>query len=136
VSRKTVYARDIKGGIWTGLQYAAFYTLIALAIQALGGELAARRGWMVLGRYVLVYFFAGVVGGALYGYLKPMTDRRWGLMVVLSFVGIIFYTAGMYTFLDLNHKSSEPGLWVLTVIVGIAFGIAAGNKLWKKRARG
>jgi hypothetical protein len=136
LSRKSIYERDIKGGIWIGLQYAAFYTLIALAIQALSGELASSRGWIVLGRYVLVYCFAGVVGGAAYGYLKPITDRRWGLMLILSFVGIIFYTAGMYTFLDLNHKPSEPGLWVLTVIVGIAFGIAAGNKLWKKRAQG
>ena len=136
MNRKSFYERDIKGGIGIGLQYAAFYTLIALAIQALTGELAASRGWVVLGRYVLVYFFAGVVGGAVYGYLKPMTDRRWGLMLILSFVGVIFYTAGMYTFLDLNHRPSEPGLWVLTVIVGVAFGIAVGNKLWNKRARG
>ena len=89
----------------------------------------------MLGRYVLVYVFAGVVGGALYGLLKPITMRRWGLMLVLSFVGIIFYTFGMYTFLDLNHKPSEPGLWVFTVLVGVAFGIAAGNRLWKKRAQ-
>jgi hypothetical protein len=136
LTRKSIYERDVKGGIWIGLQYATFYTLIALAIQSLTGELATSRGWTVLGRYVLVYFFAGVVGGALYGFLKPITVRRWGLMLVLSSVGIIFYTAGMYTFLDLNHKPSEPGLWVFTILIGIAFGIGVGTKLWKKRARG
>jgi peptidoglycan/LPS O-acetylase OafA/YrhL len=135
LTRKNLYERDIKGGVWIGVQYAAFYTVIALAIQTLAGTLTTTRGWITLGRYALVYVLAGIAGGALYGLLKPITDRKWGLMLVLSFAGIIFYTFAMYTFLDLNDKPSEPGLWVLTVVIGIAFGIAVGDKLWKKRAR-
>lgn len=53
-------------------------------------------------------------------------------MLVLSMVGIIIYPATMYTFLTLNGRRSEPGLWILTIVVGIVFGIGAGHKLWKQ----
>ncbi len=125
MSHKSKYKRDIRGGLWVGLQYALGYSLIAFAILALGGELASRYGWTLLWRYSLVYFVTGILGGLTYGLLRPITDKRWGLMLVLAVVGVIVYTLGVYTYLDLKHKPLEPAYWLITVIVGIGFGIGA-----------
>jgi hypothetical protein len=126
--------RDVKGGIWIGLQFACAYSLIAFLILALGGTLGTVRGWNIFGRYLSVYVFSGVVGGAIYGVLRPLTNRQWGLMLVLSMVGLIIYPATMYTFLTLNGRKSEPGLWILTMVVAIVFGIGAGHKIWGQRS--
>ena len=125
----------ISDGVVVGLQFAIGYTGIAALILGLGGALASNRGWIVLVRYTAVYFFAGVVGGAIYGLLLPLTKTRGGLMFVLSLVGLIIYPSAMYTYLSLNGKSSEPGLWVITCIVGVGFGIGAGHKIWELRSR-
>jgi peptidoglycan/LPS O-acetylase OafA/YrhL len=117
------------------LRFALGYSLVALAILALSGELASRYGWIVLGRYALVYFVTGILGGLTYGLLKPITDRRWGLTLVLAVVGIIVYTLSVYTYLELKHKPSEPAYWLITVIVGIGFGIGAGDKIWENRSK-
>jgi peptidoglycan/LPS O-acetylase OafA/YrhL len=117
------------------LQFALGYSLIAFVILALSGELASRYGWTLLWRYSLVYFVSGILGGLTYGLLKPITDKRWGLMLVLAVVGVIVYTLGVYTYLDLKHKPLEPAYWLITVIVGIGFGIGAGDKIWEKRSK-
>ena len=135
MSHKSKYKRDVRGGLWVGLQYALGYSLIAFAILALGGELASRYGWTLLWRYSLVYFVTGILGGLTYGLLKPITDKRWGLMLVLAVVGVIVYTLGVYTYLDLKHKPLEPAYWLITVIVGIGFGIGAGDKIWENRSK-
>jgi peptidoglycan/LPS O-acetylase OafA/YrhL len=135
VSHKSKYKRDVRGGLWVGLQFALGYSLIAFAILALSGELASRYGWIALGRYALVYFVTGILGGLTYGLLKPITDKRWGLMLVLAVVGVIVYTLSVYTYLDLKHKPSEPAYWLITVIVGIGFGIGAGDKIWENRSK-
>jgi Na+/melibiose symporter-like transporter len=135
VSHKPKYNRDVRWGLWVGLQFALGYSLIALAILALSGELASRYGWVVLGRYASVYFVTGILGGLTYGLLKPITDKRWGLMLVLAVVGVIVYTLSVYTYLDLKHKPSEPAYWLITVIVGIGFGIGAGDKIWENRSK-
>jgi len=135
VSHKPKFNRDVRGGLWVGLQFALGYSLIALAILALSGELASRYGWIVLGRYASVYFVTGILGGLTYGLLKPITDKRWGLMLVLAVVGVIVYTLGVYTYLDLKHKPLEPAYWLITVILGIGFGIGAGDKIWENRSK-
>jgi hypothetical protein len=135
VTHKLKYNRDVRGGLLVGLQFALGYSLIALAILALSGQLASRYGWIVLGRYASVYFVTGILGGLTYGLLKPITDKRWGLMLVLAVVGVIVYTLGVYTYLDLKHKPPEPAYLLITVIVGIGFGIGAGDKIWEIRSK-
>src|SRR4051812_34404294 len=96
----------LRHGVWIGLQYAVGYSVLALLIQFLGGELTTTHGWYTTGHYLGVYLFAGVFGGAVWGVLRPLTSTQIGLMFVLSIVGMIFYSTGMYTFLNLNHKHS------------------------------
>lgn len=127
--------RRLRRGTVLGLQFALGYTVIALVILTLGGTLASKHGRALLIRYAGFYFFAGLAGGALYGLLLPLTKTRAGLMFVLSLVGLIIYPSGMYTFLSLNGKPSEFGLWVITAIVGVGFGIGAGDKIWELRSR-
>jgi peptidoglycan/LPS O-acetylase OafA/YrhL len=128
--------RDLKGGIRIGLQYALGYTLIALLILGLGGALTASSGWNTLLHYAAAYLLAGVTGGAIYGLLRPITNRKWGLMLVLSLVGVIIYPATMYTYLSLTGKSAEPGIWALAALMGVFFGIGAGDKVWEKKKSG
>jgi hypothetical protein len=135
VTHKLKYNRDVGGGLLVGLQFALGYSLIALAILVLSGQLASRYGWIVLGRYASVYFVTGILGGLTYGLLKPITDKRWGLMLVLAVVGVIVHTLAVYTYLDLKHKPLEPAYWLITVIVGIGFGIGAGDKIWEIRSK-
>jgi hypothetical protein len=67
-------------------------------ILALGGTLTTVSGWNILAHYIGVYFFAGISGGTIYGLLLPITNRRWGLMLVLSLAGLIIYPSMMYTY--------------------------------------
>jgi hypothetical protein len=111
------------------------YSVVALLIQLLSGGLRTGHGWYTTTHYLGVYLFSGLVGGALWGLLRPLTKTQIGLMVVLSLVGMIFYSTAMYTFLNMNNKPADIGLWLFTELIGIAFGIAVGRKLWKRGER-
>jgi len=65
-------------GVRTGLAFALIFSLFAVVLYAVAGQEVFRSKGMSLAATVLLYVFAGIVGGTVAGALLPAVRWRLG----------------------------------------------------------
>ena len=96
------YRADVRDGVRIGVRYAIWFSVIATVLLAI----AARNGppaqvaqlWLAV---IAFYFVAGVLGGALYGWLRTVRDRLWGRLLTAYLVLFLVYGGGTLAFMPL-----------------------------------
>ena len=108
---------DVRGGIRTGLRYALGLSIIATialaAVAAKGGTAQAAIAWVAA---VAFYFVAGFLGGALYGFLRPIRDKFWGRLVTAYLLLFLVYGGGTLGFWPL-FTLADPSFRQLSVLL-------------------
>jgi hypothetical protein len=114
---------DVTGGIVTGLFFATFFTAIATVILMVRGGPTGETAkvWFIVTGF---YFGAGILGGALYGLLRPVQDRYWGQYLTAYLILFLVYGGGTATVLPLLEPDSREvplrvllGLWAVICLL-------------------
>ena len=121
--------KQVPGGIRLGLQFAAGFSVLAAAACVVG---ALKQGqWHdALWLWASATFFyaaAGSVGGALFGWLRPVQDRVWGRYLTAYLILVLVYGGGTLAFWPLltDGKTDGPSrLFMLTAWAIIALFLA------------
>jgi hypothetical protein len=108
---------DVRHGVRTGLQYALGLSIIATialaVVAAKGGAAQAAIAWLAA---VAFYFVAGFLGGALYGFLRPIRKKLWGRLVTAYLLLLLVYGGGTLGFWPL-FTLADPSLRQLSVLL-------------------
>lgn len=92
----TVSEGRIRIGLEWGASFAAVYSAYVTLLWLLRGEGPFERADTTLGKVILAYFLAGLVGGAVFGLLLPMGRNRWGAALLGFLVALpVTYALGM-----------------------------------------
>lgn len=116
---------DVLFGIICGLAMAALTSLVALAIFVLQGPGAFERLGVSLWEAIALYLLAGVVGGAIFGLLRPVANTRGGSIFVGILVAVPAF-AGVGILVDDFHVLRALGNAALV-------GGIVGYGLWSAR---
>jgi hypothetical protein len=120
-------ARDIRWGVGNGLFYALGFSGLVLVLALFRGSTEYPEYGTTTWRIIRVYFAAGVLGGLVLGWLRPVTSRRWGARAVGALIGTIVYGSAMLA----TDIPRSAGL-VIALVLGIPMGALLGNKQWKE----
>lgn len=109
-------------GIALGVTGAVLLTLVAVMIYVLKGPGVFEQIGMSLGATIGLYFAGGLIGGALLGFLFPLTVSRLGA----TFVGIVVVSP---LYLGAAILLGDPDL-LAGIIASVAVGGLVGYGLW------
>lgn len=112
------WRNDLRWGVFAGLGLAAFYTAIALAIYLIEGARPFDAYGVTVGRVILGYWVAGVVGGFLIGLGAPLVRNTFGSIVLGILVAIP-------TFAVITVASGDLD-WGAAIVLGVFFGTVGG----------
>lgn len=121
-------------GVRYGCIFAAFYSAIALAIFAFGGEQSFRTYGVTLGQTIALYIASGVLGGAVVGFLRPFTKSRSGA----AFVGVLAAIPITWMLMRTVGVNSPGELLVSVGALSLFWGIGGGlsmHRIFSKRRR-
>jgi hypothetical protein len=120
-------SRDLRWGLGNGLFYAAGFSALVLVLALFRGSTDYPEYGTTTWRVIRVYFAAGVLGGLLVGWLRPITSHRWGARTVGALVGTVVYGSAMLA----TDIPSSAGV-VIALVLGMPMGALLGNKQWKE----
>jgi hypothetical protein len=106
---------DIRGGVKLGLGFAVGYSILAGVALTMGvanhgtgadgGAAQAFHDWqLAVGFYVV----AGILGGAMYGLLKPIQHRFLGRCLTAYILLVLVYGGGTAAFLPIFAREDGP----------------------------
>lgn len=123
---------NIGWGIKRGLILAATYALIALAISALNPE-AFIANDTTLAEVFVIYFAAGITGGAVIGIGRPLLYRKKTAYVpaVIAMTIAVFGTA---VILDGHPRGWTDAEWFAVIVGGPLFGVLGVHSFWRETA--
>jgi hypothetical protein len=125
-SAKRDIVRDLQWGLSWGLFGAFFFSCIATAIVALSGKSPKSKYGLTLLEIIQAYFAAGLLLGLILGWLRPLTERRWGAILVGALAGTTIYTTIGVAMWGVTSEAIAAGL-----VLGIPMGGLIGNREWK-----
>ena len=114
--------QDVTEGVKKGLDFAVGLTLlavVALVIPVVSGKAPILAALAVWGLSILFYVFMGVVGGALYGLLRPIQHRYIGRYLTTFLILFLAHAIVIVILLPLKYSDLEIGRLSL-----ILFGVA------------
>ena len=118
---------DVREGVRTGIRYAIGLSVVATAAIAIGlAKGAAGQAALIWIAAIAFYFIAGVLGGALYGLLRPARDKLWGRLVTAYLLLFLVYGGGTLGFWPL-FMSVDPTFKRVPVLLVV--GVWAGLSL-------
>jgi len=120
--------RRVLGGVAWGAGGATVLSLlVALAGLIRGGEALARQD-LTLGQVVEGYYFIGIIGGALFGAVRPLARGMLGAGLVGALVGVMVYAAAGWFILPPDELRSVLPWGILAgVLVGSGVGLLIGG---------
>lgn len=124
---------NIGWGIQRGLILAATYALIALVIFALNpGAFDAND--TTLPEVLVIYFVAGLTGGAVIGIGRPFLSRKKTAYVpaVIAMTIAVFGTA---VILEGHPRSWTDAEWFGVIVGGPLFGVLGVHSIWRETGR-
>ena len=102
-------SEDISKGIRAGLRLAVALGVIASVILVINA-VQTRNGnplstWLFV---VVFYIVAGILGGALFGLLRPLRHRYLGRVVIAYLLLVLVYGGGSFAFYPLIARRPNP----------------------------
>lgn len=114
------WRRDMVWGVLFGLAMAGYYSLIAIVIYTFAGSAPFEANNASLGEALAAYWVGGLLGGVIFGLIKPLARNAFGAVVV----GIVVATpASVAVVLAVDGKDV---IWEAVVIMAVIFGTAGG----------
>jgi hypothetical protein len=112
---------DVLGGIRFGCAFAAGFSVIAgVGIFLSGGRgVSATEALGFWVRATAFYFVAGVLGGALWGALRPIQHRYVGRYLTAYLVLYLVYGGGTAAFLPVMRRDLSRGGPPLSVMLAV-----------------
>jgi hypothetical protein len=114
--------KDVLRGLQLGLGAAVAFSAMVLAMTGLGRTSSSEVP--PIGYVVAAYFGAGVVGGVVFGLLRPITRTRGGATILGCILGTIIY-ASMYVLLVLTRRVELWAIWLSPILGSVVGGISA-----------
>jgi len=120
--------RRVLGGVAWGAGAATVLSLlVALAGLVRGGEALARQD-LTLGQVVEAYYLCGLLGGALFGAVRPLARGMLGAGLVGALVGAAVYAgAGWFIVAPDELRSALPWGLLAGLLVGGGVGLLMGR---------
>jgi hypothetical protein len=100
-------SRDLMDGVGRGLFTATAFSVIALVILSLSGSARNEPQAVSPGHIVLFYYCAGVLGGIVFGLLRPMRTQYLGKLLTAYLILFLVYGGGTAAFLPFMNASSD-----------------------------
>ena len=101
-------ALDVRSGIKNGLGFATIYSAFALGMALLRGSTDYESGpttWQT----IVFYYLAGVLGGTIFGLLRPLRNRYAGRYLTAYLILFLVYGGGTSVLLPtLQRGDSDP----------------------------
>lgn len=124
---------NIGWGITRGLVLAATYAVIALVIFGLNpGAFDAND--TTLPEVLVIYFLAGVAGGAVIGAARPLLSRK-STAYAPAVVAMTIAVFGTFVILEGHPQGWTGDEWITIVIAGPLFGILGVHSIWRETGR-
>lgn len=92
--------RDIRDGVRNGLLYAGGFSVLAVVWVGIAALISlSHRHLGEATRILLIalpfYFLTGTVGGALFGFMRPLRKRKWGRLLTAYILYLFVYWSGL-----------------------------------------
>ena len=113
------WRRDMVWGVTFGLAMAALYSLIAIVIYVFAGQEPFAAYEISLGEALIGYWAGGLLGGAIFGVLRPLARKPFGAIVVGIVVAVPASAAIIFTI-------DENAPWQAVIIMALIFGTIGG----------
>lgn len=114
----------MRSGIVLGLALAAYYSIIAIIIFALGGSAPFEANNTSLTEALATYWLGGLLGGIVFGVIKPLARNRLGAVVVGIVVAAPACAAISYA---VDGKVSWDAVAFMAVIFGTIGGLTVSK---------
>lgn len=126
---------DLRWGVSRGLALALVYAAYATFLRAIRGNEPFEKLQVSYQMVVVGYLCAGLVGGAVVGLLRPMTDTRRGANLVGALAGVLAVTP-IGAMLGGSPARWDPFQLLVVLIVGVVMGtFVLGPELLKSAKR-
>ena len=123
--------QEIRKGIGLGLSFAGAFSIIALlALVFRGGEADVSEVatvWLLATGFYLV---AGVVGGAIFGWLRPFHAHYWGKALTAYLILFLVYGGGTAAFWPMFAKHGGPSLLTMLGVWAVLAALLAPLYVW------
>ena len=116
---------DLRWGIRWGLVMAGLYSALVIVFALVQGSLRFDRYGANLFQILLGYLAAGLLGGAIVGWLRPFNDSAWGRAFIGLLASVPVFSAFMVVLSGLPSQWTRND-WLALVTTIVIVGPLAG----------